>query len=154
MSATQSHPLPLPLPTDRTEDPALFIVSALRLFACPCAAPVHDTLREDSPARALLQVMRLIDTHARRPLRLHAAHSAVMSADETAFAALLAATQAGREREAQLRCRTMVRPAGQDALGQAMRVLARKLSVDGIIVAAPTSGPPSGTPCYPKLVGA
>ncbi|NHK26653.1 hypothetical protein FF098_001870 [Parvularcula flava] len=150
MSATR--PLPLPLPADRTEDPALFIISALRLFACPCAAPVHDTLREDSPAEALLQVMRLIDTHARRPLRLHPAHSMVMSADEIAFAGLLSATQAGRDREAQLRCRTMVRPTGQDALAAAMRIFARKLSADGIILDAAESEPPRGAPCYPRLV--
>jgi len=134
MSATQTQALPLPLPADRTENPALFIISALRLFACPCAAPVHDTLREGSPAEALLQVMRLLDAHARRPLRLHPAHSAVMSADEMAFAALLAATQARRNREAQLRCRTMVRPSGQDALAAAMGNLAIRLAEENIIL--------------------
>lgn len=154
MSATKTSPLPLPLPADRTQDPALFIISALRLFACPCAAPVHDTLREDSPAEALLQVMRLIDAHARRPLRLHPAHSAIMSADEQAFAALLGATQAGRDREAQLRCRTIVRPSGQVALSAAMQTLARKLAIDGIILEAPDCLPPGGGPGYPRLVGA
>lgn len=135
------------------QDPARFIVAALRLFACPCSAPLHETLREGSPAAHLLTVMRIIDRHARRPLRLNPGDCRDLTRDEIAFVALIASCQQDRQAEFAMRCRTIVRSAGQRALMDRVTEFGRKLARDGITLPEPeVVPPPAGCSMYPPVL--
>lgn len=136
----------------RREQPDRFIAAALRLIACPCGAPLHETLRPGSPAAALLDLVRVIDHHARRPLSLHPVPCECLSADEHAIVGLIACYQSGRVNEACLRGRTLVRPAGQAALQQAAATLSDKLTDDGVRLPPPGPVAPAGQPRPLRLV--
>lgn len=141
-----------PANVSRQTRPDRFLTAALRLIACPCGAPLHETLREGSAAAALLDLVRVIDHHARRPLMLHPVPCERLSNDEKAIICLISNHQSGNSGEADLRCRTLVRAAGQQALSAAAARLAAKLTEDGVRLPCHEKMPPAAQPRPLRLV--